>query len=81
MSDKIHLLITVEPLKDGEELIALCGEKLPQAHAVPLVDMGESVKRSTITFCKLCFGRQYFYAVSSGQTALDASRDVAGFYE
>lgn len=29
MSDKIHLLITVEPLKDGEELIALCGEKLP----------------------------------------------------
>jgi hypothetical protein len=72
MSTRIHLLICIDPIRNGDDVEAICGEVIPKAHAVPLTDFSE-VQRSTIQFCKKCFGRQYFYAVSTGQEAHDAS--------
>ena len=73
---KIHLVIAVEPIESGTTVVSLCGEKVPQAEAVPLTEVevvprGHSELRATFGFCKECFGKQYFYAVTSGQDSED----------
>jgi hypothetical protein len=70
---KIHLLICSSPISGGSELEAVCGEKVPNAQAIPLADLDKE-QSSTILFCKRCFGRQYFYAISSAQEAMDVER-------
>ena len=68
MSDKVHLIISVEPIEGGHNLEAICGEVVPQAQAIPLTEFGQP---TTIAFCKKCFGRQYFYVVATAQAVHD----------
>ena len=71
---KIHLLISSEPVAGGTQLESICGETISNAQAIPLADLDKD-QASTILFCKRCFGRQYFYAISSAQEALDIERN------
>jgi len=72
---KIHLIISADPVSNGEDRQAICGETVPKASAIPLTEFYEP--SSTILFCKSCFmvltltGRKYYYAISSGQEARD----------
>jgi len=70
---KIHLLISADPVQGGNELESICGEKVPNAQAIPLTELDRE-QTSTIIFCKRCFGRQYFYAISSAQEAMHMER-------
>jgi hypothetical protein len=72
---KIHMIISADPLPNGSDMTAICGETITKANAVPLTQMEEP--RSTILFCRECFGRNYFYAITSGQTAHDLEESVA----
>lgn len=67
---KIHLLISLDPIDGGKDLEAICGEMVTQAQAIPLTEFDRE-QTSTIVFCRHCFGRQYFYAISTGQEARD----------
>jgi hypothetical protein len=64
---KIHLIISADPVPDGQTLEAICGVQVPNSHAVPLHAMEEPA--STILFCKACFCRNYFYAITTAQQA------------
>jgi len=69
---KIHLVIAVNPIESGKTIVSLCGEEVPQAQAVPLTEIWDAEPRTTVAFCKECFGKkQYFYAVTSGQDSED----------
>jgi hypothetical protein len=70
---KIHLFISASPIQGGTELESICGEKITNAQAIPLNEL-VTEQASTILFCKHCFGRQYFYAISSAQEAMDMER-------
>jgi hypothetical protein len=66
---KIHLIISADPVPDGQTLNAICGVSVSNAKAVPLGEMEEPA--SCILFCKDCFGRNYFYAITTAQQAKD----------
>ncbi len=66
---KIHLIISSDPVENGFDRTALCGVTVPKAEAVALTEMAEPA--SSILFCKDCFGRNYFYAISTGQERRD----------
>lgn len=69
---KIHLFISLDPLPGGKDLEAVCGVTVKGATAIPLREFPESAV--TIAFCKACFARKYFWAITSGQE----SRDMEG---
>jgi len=69
---KVHLIISIDPIPNGKDLEAICGEVVPKAQAIPLSEFPDHPQRSTVAFCKKCFGRQYFYAITGGQEAHDA---------
>lgn len=68
---KLHMIISLDPVPSGGELTAFCGAVIPNATAVPISEMAETEQAATIMFCKACFGKRYFYAVTSGQEAKD----------
>ncbi len=73
---KIHLLVSTEPIENGQAREAVCGEVIPNAQAVPLADFQEQ-QRSTIMFCSKCFSRNYMYAIATGQDSKDLEAEVA----
>ncbi len=66
---KIHLIISADPVENGFDRTALCGLTISKAEAVPLTEM--EAPASSILFCRECFGRNYFYAISGGQERRD----------
>lgn len=67
---KIHLIISADPVPNGFDQVALCGDTIPKASAIPLTELDSPT--SSILFCKECFGKKaYFYAISTGQDARD----------
>lgn len=71
---KIHLIISADPVPNGFDRQAMCGETIPQASAVPLTEL--DTPTSSILFCRDCFGKKaYFYAISTGQDANDLENE------
>lgn len=65
---KIHLFIGVRSVAAGEDQTAICGATVPKAQPLPL-DVAEG--KSTIIFCKDCFGPKYTCAIVAGQESLN----------
>lgn len=73
---KVHLRDSEEPLKEGQDHIAICGERIPKAVYVFMwnedsgFSFAEQVQRR-LNVCRKCreleIGKRYVYGLVSGQ--------------
>ena len=50
---KIHMVLSAEPVESGSTLEAFCGEKIPNAQAIPLGEF-QMEQSSSVLFCRKC---------------------------
>lgn len=71
---KAHLLGSDEPLVEGEDYIARCGQTVAKAAFVFWLENGDVVGVSTLLFCGKCiegpgYKRRYIYGMVDGEKA------------
>ncbi len=74
---KIHLVTSNEPLKDGEDITANCGSKVPKAALKYWFDLSEedAAFLNSLKTCRGCYATKtkrgrYLSGVVSGQEAM-----------
>lgn len=71
---KVHIAVSSEPLKFGEDLEVLCGASVPKAQSVPFAESGSP--ESSVLFCKPCFEKwRYVSCVVTGEESIRIGRE------
>jgi hypothetical protein len=66
--DRIHLIISAAEPKEGQPVRTQCGATVQQPKIVPLPDFSP---QNSVLFCRDCFNKRYWWAVTEAQNAID----------